>query len=150
AVAGVVNFIMDTGFTGIRFDGQYSFYQHGNDCPSVPTSAANGGNVCGILDARQNQGLAGYEYPKGSVADGGSFDGTVSIGAAFDDNRGHAMGYFGYRKVNAILQQRRDYSACGLSGAGNITCGGSATNALGNGIHFAPTKSGATSTYGAL
>src|SRR6185369_15680537 len=28
AVAGVVNFIMDTNFTGIRFDGQYSFYQH--------------------------------------------------------------------------------------------------------------------------
>ena len=25
AVAGVVNFIMDTGFTGVRFDGQYSF-----------------------------------------------------------------------------------------------------------------------------
>src|SRR5256885_11955624 len=30
AVAGVVNFILDTNFTGIRFDGQYSFYQHAN------------------------------------------------------------------------------------------------------------------------
>ncbi|HVE01187.1 MAG TPA: TonB-dependent receptor plug domain-containing protein, partial [Sphingomicrobium sp.] len=30
AVAGVVNFIMDTNFTGVRFDGQYSFYQHNN------------------------------------------------------------------------------------------------------------------------
>ena len=30
AVAGVVNFIMDTDFTGIRLDGQYSFYQHDN------------------------------------------------------------------------------------------------------------------------
>src|SRR3954452_13260466 len=50
AVAGVVNFIMDTNFTGIRFDGQYSFYQHGNDCPSIPTSAANGGNTCGVLN----------------------------------------------------------------------------------------------------
>src|SRR5690349_14245744 len=93
AVAGVVNFIMDTNFTGIRFDGQYSFYQHSNDCPSIPTSAANGGNICGIIQARQNSGLAGYAFPKGSVADGGAFDGTVSLGAAFDDNRGHAMAY---------------------------------------------------------
>ena len=39
AVAGVVNFIMDTEFTGIRFDGQYSFYQHNNDDPSVSAAA---------------------------------------------------------------------------------------------------------------
>jgi outer membrane receptor protein involved in Fe transport len=143
AVAGVVNFIMDTGFTGVRFDGQYSFYQHGNDCPSIPTSAALGGTVCGALDARANAGVTGFSYPKGSVADGGTFDGTVSIGAAFDDNRGHAVVYFGYRKVNPILQQRRDYSACGLSGAGNITCGGSATSAEGNALVF----SDGTSTF---
>ena len=143
AVAGVVNFIMDTGFTGVRFDGQYSFYQHNNKCPTIPTSAANGGTVCGVLNARANAGFTGYSYPKGSVADGGNFDGTVSIGAAFDDNRGHAMAYFGYRKVNPILQQRRDYAACGLQGAGNITCGGSATSAEGNVLIF----SSSTSTF---
>ncbi len=33
AVAGVVNFIMDDTFSGIRFDGQYSFYQHNNGNP---------------------------------------------------------------------------------------------------------------------
>ena len=143
AVAGVVNFIIDTNFTGIRFDGQYSFYQHDNDCPGIPTSAANGGTVCGVLNARQAQGIAGYSYPKGSVSDGGIFDGTVALGAAFDDNRGHAVAYFGYRKVNPILQQRRDYSACGLSGTGNITCGGSATSAEGNALVF----SDATSTF---
>src|SRR5690242_11603007 len=53
AVAGVVNFIMDTNFTGVRFDGQYSFYQHSNDCPSVPTSAANGGTVCSRSEERR-------------------------------------------------------------------------------------------------
>ena len=31
AVAGVVNFIMDTDFEGVRLDGQYSFYNHQND-----------------------------------------------------------------------------------------------------------------------
>jgi iron complex outermembrane recepter protein len=149
AVAGVVNFIMDTGFTGIRFDGQYSFYQHNNDCPSIPTIAANLGSVCGVLNARQNAGFKGYSYPKGSVADGGSFDGTVSIGAAFDDNRGHAMAYFGYRKTNAILQQRRDYSACGLQGNTVQTCGGSATSAEGNVLLFpAGTSSSTFFTFG--
>jgi outer membrane receptor protein involved in Fe transport len=142
AVAGVVNFVMDTGFTGIRFDGQYSFYQHNNNCPSIPTSAALGGTVCGALDA-QAAIRTGYSYPRGSVADGGIFDGTVALGAAFDDNRGHAIAYFGYRKVKPILQQRRDYSACGLSGAGNITCGGSATSAEGNVLVF----SNGTSTF---
>ena len=153
AVAGVVNFIMDTGFTGIRFDGQYSFYQHSNDCgPTLPTAATSGGhpispqgNICGLLNNRQAQGLAGYDYPKGSVADGGAFDGTVSLGAAFDDNRGHAMGYFGYRRVQPVLQQRRDYSACGIQDTSssrlatrnhNIVCGGSATSAQGNGVIF--------------
>ncbi|MEA3079524.1 MAG: hypothetical protein QOF05_932, partial [Sphingomonadales bacterium] len=145
AVAGVVNFIMDTGFTGVRFDSQYSFYQHNNNCPAVPTSAANGGTVCGLLNARAAT-LTGYSYPKGSVADGGAFDGTMSVGAAFDDNRGHAMAYFGYRKVNAILQQRRDYSACGIqdtktttSGSGinhNQVCGGSLTSVPGNVVLF--------------
>jgi outer membrane receptor protein involved in Fe transport len=152
AVAGVVNFIMDTGFTGIRFDGQYSFYQHNNNCPSLPTSAANGGNICGLLNARINSGLSGYSYPSGSVADGGQFDGTVSIGAAFDDNRGHAMAYFGYRKVNPILQQRRDYAACGIQDTTttpaarinhNLVCGGSATSAEGNALIF----SSSTSTF---
>jgi iron complex outermembrane recepter protein len=136
AVAGVVNFIMDSSFTGIRFDGQYSFYQHNNDCPSIPTAAAVGGTVCGALNARIAQGIPGYQFPKGSVADGGAFDGTVSLGAAFDDNRGHAMAYFGYRHVNPVLEQRRDYSACGLTGATNITCGGSLTSNIGNAFFF--------------
>lgn len=149
AVAGVVNFIMDTGFTGVRFDGQYGFYQHNNNCPSIPTSAANGGTICGLLDTRART-LTGYSYPKGSVADGGQFDGTVSVGAAFDDNRGHAMAYFGYRKVNAVLQQRRDYSACGIQDTDtraptasgtprvnhNLVCGGSLTSVPGNAVLF--------------
>jgi iron complex outermembrane receptor protein len=158
AVAGVVNFIMDTGFTGVRFDGQYSFNQHNNNCPAIPTSAALGGTVCGALNA-QAALRTGYAYPTGSVADGGSFDGTMSIGAAFDDNRGHAMAYFGYRKVTPITQQRRDYAACGLqdtktttSTTGinhNIVCGGSATSAEGNALLFpAGTSSSTFYTFG--
>ena len=46
-------------------------------------------NMSDILGART------YSAPTGSVADGGSFDGTVSFGVNFDDNRGHAVAYFG-------------------------------------------------------
>jgi outer membrane receptor protein involved in Fe transport len=140
AVAGVVNFIMDTNFTGIRFDGQYSFYQHGNDNPGV----GGGLSTQDILNSR------GFGFPRGNVADGGTFDGTVSMGAAFDDNRGHAIAYFGYRKVNPVLQGRRDFSACVLqnTGGGAPRCGGSATANPGNALFFVPGQT--SSTIGAL
>ncbi|PSJ41773.1 TonB-dependent receptor domain-containing protein [Allosphingosinicella deserti] len=128
AVAGVVNFIVDTDFTGIRFDGQYSFYQHEN----------RNDFMRGLLDTRIAQGLSGYTYPGGNVADGGTFDGTVSIGTQFDDGRGHAVVYVGYRKANAVTQRRRDYSACVLqnTGGGAPRCGGSATSDNGNALVF--------------
>ncbi len=141
AVAGVVNFIMDTNFEGVRFDGNYSFYWHKQDNPSIGEDR----NVRDALDAR------GFPYPTGSVTDGASFDGTVTIGSAFDDGRGHAVAYFGYRKVKPILQSARDYSACGLSGGSDlITCGGSATSAEGNFFDsdFSTTFGGTYYTFG--
>ncbi len=132
AVAGVVNFIMDTDFTGVRIDGQVGAFQHNNDDVSLGTGGTNA-SVRSALNARINAGLLGYDYPTGNVVDGTQFDATVSLGAAFDDGRGHAMAYVGYRRVRPILQSRRDYSACGLSGAGaNIICSGSGTSAEGN------------------
>jgi outer membrane receptor protein involved in Fe transport len=160
AVAGVVNYIMDTNFTGVRFDGQYSFYQHNNQDIGlgVNCGGAQGSAGCTAAGAAQsvNSILGGrrFGFPRGSVADGGTFDGTMSVGAAFDDNRGHAVAYFGYRKVNAVLQGRRNYSACVLQesvttapdfpGFGypfhyvplNARCGGSATANPGTGIVF--------------
>lgn len=139
AVAGVVNFILDTNFTGLRLDGQYSFYQHDNGDKFLTP----------LLNARQNAGLDGYGYPTGSVADGGAVDLTASFGTGFDDGRGHATVYVGYRKVNAVLQSRRDYSACVLQNTrgGAPRCGGSATSDNGNAIVFDdPNGTGITST----
>jgi iron complex outermembrane receptor protein len=160
AVAGVVNFIMDTNFTGIRLDGQYSFYQHNNKDFGLGVNCFNGQGSAGCGAAGEAQTMEsildgrGFPYPRGSVADGGTFDGTVSIGAAFDDNRGHAVAYFGYRKVNPVLQRDRNYSACVLQqsvravadfpGFGypfsfaprNARCGGSATANPGTGVVF--------------
>jgi outer membrane receptor protein involved in Fe transport len=158
AVAGVVNFIMDTSFTGVRFDGQYSFYQHNNrdlaagNCVGVSASqlACAGKTVGAPVSMRDLLNSRNFGYPRGSVADGGTFDGTVSVGAAFDDNRGHAVAYFGYRKVNPVLQGRRDYSACVLQNttSGSPRCGGSATANPGTAVIFPSTTS--TSTVAAL
>ena len=85
AVAGVVNFIMDTQFEGIRFDGNYSFYWHTQGDPKV-----NGVHISDLLEEFSSAGIPGYEYP-GNKTDGGAFDGTITIGSSFDDGRGHAV-----------------------------------------------------------
>ncbi|HEX8031401.1 MAG TPA: TonB-dependent receptor, partial [Vicinamibacterales bacterium] len=146
-------------------DGQYSFYQHNNTNPSLGTQCFNRQGNAGCAAAGDDQTMAsilagrGYSAPTGSVADGGAFDGTVSIGVNFDDNRGHAVAYFGYRNVNPVLQARRDYSACVIQesaratnlaangrpyfpnvlGPRNVRCGGSATANPGNAVIFATT-----------
>ena len=150
AVAGVVNFIMDTEFEGIRFDGNYSFYQHKQHDPGV----SGGLTMSDIINARR--AVAGpdqFPLPTGSTRDGRAIDGTVTIGAGFDDGRGHAVAYFGYRNVKPVLQGDRDYSACVIQNlrSGVPRCGGSATANPGTAIIF--THSGDstfTSTVAAL
>jgi iron complex outermembrane receptor protein len=141
AVSGVVNFVMDTDFTGVRVDSQYSFFQHDNGADP---------SVLAALDAPNRR----FGYPTGSVADGGTWDANLAIGAAFDDGRGHVLAYAGYRKTEAITQGRRDYSSCALTsrtvaqiaagvgtgvnaGVTDYVCGGSGTSA--NGTFFTNT-----------
>src|SRR4051812_13924027 len=115
AVAGVVNFVMNTNFTGIRLDGQYSFFQHDKNEKVLVTG----------LNAR------GFGYPRGSVADGGTTDLSAQIGASFDDGRGHVVAYATYRKLSAVTQDKRVYSACVAQAAATTAipiCGGSLTN----------------------
>ncbi len=135
AVSGVVNFVMDTKFEGFRIDGQYSVYNHNNDAGTQNTNP---------LAAR------GFAIPRGMSTDGGTVDATFAFGTGFDDGHGHITAYAGYRKVDAVLQRDRDYSACALTArttaqvAANgalFTCGGSATSA--NGTIF----DGTSSTY---
>lgn len=125
AVGGVVNFIMDTKFEGVRFDVNYGLYQHDND-----------GNPRGIRDALAARGFAA---PSGNSVNGGSLDATLSIGAGFDDDRGHVMGYVGYRKINKVTQDSRIYSACAsqaIPTENRIICGGSATSPNGSFILY--------------
>lgn len=147
AVAGVVNFVMDTDFEGFKIDGNYGFFMHNNR-----NSLARG-----LLDARQDAGFSGYDYPTGGVADGGQYDITAAFGTSLGD-RGHATAYVSYRKARPVLQGRRDYSACtiqandGIPGGFDhdapLQCGGSATSAGGNAFYFQSDTT--SSTVGAL
>jgi iron complex outermembrane receptor protein len=128
AVAGVVNFIMDTSFTGFRIDGQasvFNHHQHGNQ---------------GVVDANI---LKGFNPPTGWSTNGGAQDISGVFGAAFDDGRGHVQAYATYRSQDPVLESTRDYSFCALGSIspqyrhyygpdyGNFYCGGSATSANG-------------------
>jgi outer membrane receptor protein involved in Fe transport len=118
AVAGVVNFIMDTNFRGLRVDAQASGFwhsQHGNDV---------------VLDANARRG---FRPPTGDSFNGGAQDIAVAFGAGFDDNRGSITAYATYRKQDSVLEATRDFSFCSITAqaAGGVNCGGSGTSANG-------------------
>jgi iron complex outermembrane recepter protein len=118
AVAGVVNFILDTKVEGLRVDGHVSFFQHDNNIGS-PWKGL-------LIDAD-------VKYPSGSVADGGRRAIDAAFGHSFLDNRGHVTVYAGYRKIDALTEDRRDYSSCAFGAVDKnnpvaIQCSGSPTS----------------------
>ena len=131
AVAGVVNFIMDTNFRGLRIDAQASTFMHDNNAP--------GHIINGNFAPNRN-----FRPPHGQSVNGGAQDIALAFGAGFDDNRGSIMAYATYRKQDPVTQASRDYSFCSLAartaaqggrGSGfngsDFNCGGSATSAVG-------------------
>jgi iron complex outermembrane recepter protein len=113
AVAGVVNFVMNDHFEGVRITGNLSAYQHNNHDTFMQ----------GLVTS------AGFVNPPSNVTDGRSVDFSVITGSNFADGKGNATAYFGYRQDNPVLQGRRDYSACSLTTTGGAaTCGGSLTS----------------------
>lgn len=119
AIGGVVNFIMQDDFEGVRFDINASQYQHDN----------SDGNIQSVVKAR------GFDVPTGSVTDGDAYDMTLVMGANFD--RGNVTAYVSYRNVDPVLQADRDYSACALAGpSSGFSCGGSSTTPEGRFTDF--------------
>jgi len=118
AVAGVVNFIMNDKFEGVRVDAQYSMYQHNNGDDTVANLVRD----------------AGFGLPDSNVTDGYTKDMTFIAGINTPDGRGNATVYLGYRTMDAVTQNKRDFSACALASSeqGNpaskaFSCGGSGT-----------------------
>lgn len=110
AVAGVVNFIMNTRFDGVRVEANYSFNQHKNDNATADIVRAKG-----------------YALPDENVTNGYTRDFSFVMGSNFADERGNATFYATYRDVEAVLQGDFDYSACTFNSGDVFTCGGSAT-----------------------
>lgn len=118
AVSGVVNFILNTHFEGVKIDANYGMYEHGNHntYDQSIVNAAGDGPIAGTVDSGFNKDLA------------------VLVGSNFADGKGNATGYMTYTNQASVLQRPFDYSACTLeghknaSGGTNLQCGGSYTD----------------------
>jgi outer membrane receptor protein involved in Fe transport len=117
AVTGVVNFILDDEFEGMKASFNYGVYQHDSRNEAV-------------YDANLEQG---FIAPTGSSFDGDNFNFSVAFGGKFAQGKGHASGYVDYRRYSAMRKDTRDYTMCGLYprvwwGLGDgLVCAGSST-----------------------
>ncbi len=110
AVAGVINFLMRDDFEGVKFDYQYSGYNHDNSDSYMQ----------GLIAEK------GFDVPTGSNTDGEITDLSFIIGGNFANGKGNITAYATYRDVESLKQDQRDYSGCALSD-GSDACGGSGT-----------------------
>ena len=90
AVAGVVNFILDTHFEGVKIDAGYNFFQHSQDNPNGVQQAASS---------------AGFTPAPGSVDTGFGKNVSILVGSNFADNKGNATAYVTYDNTGPVLQR---------------------------------------------
>jgi iron complex outermembrane receptor protein len=119
AVAGVVNFVMNDHYEGVKIDAQYGLYNHSNH-------------------QEQYQALetaASTSAPSGSVNAGFQKHFSIVAGSNFADSMGNATFYATYDKQNSVLGGQYDYSGCTLAAKshtnGGAVCAGSGTDAGG-------------------
>jgi iron complex outermembrane recepter protein len=98
AVAGVVNFILDTHFTGFKFD--------------VEGGINRGSNNNEDLQRIQRQSF--LTPATGTVYDGRTVDVSAVFGQDIFGSSGHVTAYAGYRHVQAVAGSSRDFSGCTL------------------------------------
>ncbi|HEX6638914.1 MAG TPA: TonB-dependent receptor, partial [Steroidobacteraceae bacterium] len=111
AVGGVVNFIINRKFEGVKISAGYSFYNHKND--DEASQALNE--------------EAGFELPGGTINRGYDKTFSVTMGSNFADDRGNATFYATYRDTDPVLQASYDYSTCTFNSGDEFSCGGSST-----------------------
>lgn len=116
AVSGVVNFILDTNFTGFKLDVDGAINRGSND----------GGDLQAIQQA------SGVTPPTGRVSDGASEDVSAVFGKDLFGGRAHLTAYAGYRHTHEVAGSSRDLSACTLTETGtSFSCLLDGTTALG-------------------
>jgi iron complex outermembrane receptor protein len=133
AVAGVVNFILNTHYEGVRVDANYGFSRHSNDNQAL----------LGLLAAK------GDQIPDSTVDAGFNKDVSFLAGSNFADGKGNVTVYATYLKTSPAVGYQYDYAGCSLNtpsklpGPGGLSCGGSGTPATGRFALYGKTASGA-------
>jgi iron complex outermembrane recepter protein len=107
AVAGVVNFVMNDHFEGVRVDANAGIYNHSNHETWIDP----------LLTA------SGTPVPTGTNWDGANKDLTLIMGHNFADGAGNFEGYLGYRRASPITADHRDHAACVLNNGLDLSSG---------------------------
>jgi outer membrane receptor protein involved in Fe transport len=113
AVAGVVNFVLDTEFEGVRGEVHWNGFQHNNNNSF----------------AQQLNTDAGFTPPTGNTFDNGGYNFNLAVGGKIGGGKGHASAFVDYRDLKAIWKDRRDYTNCSVENLSDTgaQCSGSST-----------------------
>jgi outer membrane receptor protein involved in Fe transport len=132
AVAGVVNFVLDTHFEGVKVDAQYGFNRYSNDHTDLLNNLKN----------------AGDPMPASTVDAGFNKNVSIVMGSNFADGKGNATVYATYLNTSPAVGYQYDYAGCSLNtpstlpGPGGLSCGGSGTPATGRFAVYGSTVAG--------
>src|ERR1700761_1901439 len=132
AVAGVVNFVLNTHFEGVRVDAQYGFNRYSND----------------HADLLANLSAAHDPLPDSTVDAGFNKEISILMGSNFADGKGNATVYATYLKTSPAVGYQYDYAGCSLNtpsklpGPGGLSCGGSGTPGTGRFAVYGSTVAG--------
>src|SRR3569833_798765 len=121
AVAGVVNFVMNKSFEGVRLDAQYSIYQHSQHDNEIQAV---------VRDARRRAAVPDNFIVPGDFKGGEGSEVSIVIGANAPDGKGNVTAYATHVQINPILASSYDYTACTLNSGFTFLqarCGGSGT-----------------------
>jgi iron complex outermembrane recepter protein len=133
AVAGVVNFILNDHFEGVRLDGGYHFNEHSN------------GDQYGIATVVSE---AGFPLAPSRVDTGFGKNASVLMGEDFADHSVNVTAYATYDNQAPVLQSQYNFGACSFQPQPEsppftgLRCSGSGVSA--GGQFFAFGNSGAT------
>ena len=109
AIGGVINFILDRSFQGIKIDAQGGFYNHNNNNNYL----------------REIHLSKPYALAPNSVSDGNQESISFVVGHKFS-KKSHFTTYLNFRKVDSVRWSERDISNCALSA--NAVCRGSSAS----------------------
>jgi outer membrane receptor protein involved in Fe transport len=124
AVAGVVNFVLNTHYQGVKIDAGYSYNNHKN----------NDQTYLGYLSD------FGAPTPPSTLNSGQNRTISVLVGSNFADGKGNATAYATYLNSSPAVGYQFDHAGCTLNGGSTvnqpISCGGSSTSGHGRFLTF--------------